>query len=174
MFMQLADSSSGIGALGFSGQAFLIQLITFLLAYLVLRHYAFGPILKALKTRRETIESGVKLGEELRKEQQEMEAKVEKVLHEARSKADEIIAGAQENGKQSIREAEDKARDKAAGIIASAEDRIKQDTAQARQALQKELVGLVADATEAIIDEKVDSAKDSKLIEAALKEAQAA
>jgi F-type H+-transporting ATPase subunit b len=157
MFMQLADSSSGIGALGFSGQAFLIQLITFLLAYLVLRHYAFGPILKALKTRRETIESGVKLGEELRKEQQEMEAKVEKVLHEARSKADEIIAGAQENGKQSIRE-----------------DRIKQDAAQARQALQKELVGLVADATEAIIDEKVDSAKDSKLIEAALKEAQAA
>jgi len=34
-------SSSGLGALGISGQALLIQLITFGLAFLVLRRYAF-------------------------------------------------------------------------------------------------------------------------------------
>lgn len=167
-------SSTGIGALGFSGQAFLIQLVTFILAYLVLRHYAFGPILKIMQRRRETIESSVKLAEQLQKEQIKLDEKVEKELHEARQQADVIIAGAQDAGRQAILEAEEKARQKAAAVLVEAEDRIKQDTTRARIGLQKELVGLVSDATEAIIDEKVDAKKDAQLIERALKEHQVA
>ena len=61
-----ADSSSGIGALGIDGKAFIIQLVTFILAYLVLQRYAFKPILKVMRDRRDTIEAGVRLGEEMR------------------------------------------------------------------------------------------------------------
>jgi F-type H+-transporting ATPase subunit b len=162
-------SSSGIGALGFDGKAFLIQLITFLLAFLVLQRYAFKPILKVMRERRETIESGVKLGEQMQKEQIAMEAKVEEALHKARQEADSIISGAQESGKAAIKEAEEKAKEKAAGILKEAEARIEQETARARKALEKELVGLISDATEAIIEEKVDAQKDASLIERALK-----
>ncbi|HEX7633063.1 MAG TPA: F0F1 ATP synthase subunit B [Candidatus Saccharimonadales bacterium] len=164
------SSSSGLGALGIDGTAFLIQLVTFVLAYLVLRRYAFGPIIKVLRERRETIESGVKLGEEMQRERAKLEEQVEKALHEARVQADSIIAGAQESAREAIREAEDKARDKAAGILKEAEGRIVTDTARARQKLEKELVGLVSDATEAIIKEKVDAKKDVELIERVLKE----
>lgn len=169
-----ADSSSGLGALGVDGRAFVIQLVTFVLAYLVLRHYAFGPILKILRERRETIEQGVKLGEDMQREKVAFEAKVSKVLHEARQEADGIIAGAHETAKQNIREAEEKARTKAAGIVAEAEDRIAQEAARIRQQLEKELVGLVAEATEAVLEEKVDQKKDTQLIERALKERQLA
>src|ERR1700689_1337769 len=113
MLTQFADSSSGIGALGFSGQAFLIQLITFLLAYLVLRRYAFGPILSALQQRREKIAESVKLTEQLQKEKAELDEKVEQSLHEARQAADTIIAGAQDTARQTVRESEDTARQKA-------------------------------------------------------------
>lgn len=172
--IDFAASSSGIGALGVSGQAFVIQLITFILAYFVLRQWAFGPIIKVLRERRETIESGVKLGEQMQKEKAELEAKVDEVLHESRQKADEILAGAQESARQAVREAEDKAREKAAGILKEAEERIVQDTARARQQLEKELVGLISEATEAIIEEKVDPKKDSQLIDRALKGRQTA
>lgn len=171
---QFGDSSSGIGALGFDGKAFLIQLITFVLAFLVLKRWAFGPIVKALNERRETIENGVKLGEQLKKEQAELEAKVTATLQETRAQADSIIAEAQDSGRQIVKEAEDKARDKAAGVVAEAESRIAQDTARARQALEKELVGLVSDATEAVVEAKLDAKKDAVLIERALKEKQAA
>ncbi len=171
---QFGDSSSGLGALGFDGKAFVIQLITFVLALLVLRRYAFGPILKVLRERRETIEQGVKLGEQMRREQAEMEDKVVKALQAARQQADQIIAGAQDSGRQAIRAAEDKARDKDAGVLKDADARIAQDTARARQGLEKELVGLVSDATEAIIEEKVDAKKDADLIRRALKERQTA
>lgn len=168
------ESSSGLGALGFDGQAFLIQLITFVLAYLLLRRYAFKPIIKILRERRETIESGVKLGEQMRKERAELEAQVEQALHDARRQADGIITSAQDSGRQAVREAEEKARAKAEGIISEAGQRIAQDTARARQELEKEVVGLISDATETIIGEKVDAKKDASLIERALKGKQAA
>jgi len=164
------DSSSGLGALGVDGKAFVIQLITFVLAFLVLRRFAFGPILKVLRERRETIESGVKLGEQMAKEKAALEQQVAEALHAARQEADTIISGAQDMGRQAIREAEDKAREKAAGILKEADSQISQDTARARKQLEKELVGLVSDATEAIIREKVDAKKDAALIERALKE----
>lgn len=169
-----SDSSSGLGALGFDGQAFVIQLITFLLAYLVLRRYAFGPITNMLRRRRETIESGVQLTEQLQKERAELETKVAKALQQARQEADDIIAGAQDTARQAIHEAEEKARHKAASVVAEAESRIMQDTTRARQRLEKELVGLVAEATEAIIEEKIDPQKDVALIDRALKEQQTA
>ncbi len=68
------DSSYGLGALGVDGHAFIIQLITFVLAFLILRRYAFGPILKVLHERRETIENGVKLGEQMKQEEAKMAA----------------------------------------------------------------------------------------------------
>ncbi len=168
--LYFGDSSSGLGALGLDGRAFIIQLITFVLAFLVLKRYAFTPIIKVLTERRETIDSGVKLGEDMKKELVELEAKVENTLHEARSKADGIVAAAQDTARDTVREAEAKAHDKADTIIAEAKERTVQDVSRARQQLEHELVGLISDAIEAIIDEKVDAKKDAALIDKALKE----
>jgi len=163
------SSSSGLSALGVDARAFLIQLITFVLALLILKRYAFKPIVKMLGERRELIESGVKLGEQMQKEEAQLAAKIEKAMHEARQEADAVIAGAQETARQTVREAEDKAREKATGILETADSRIAQDTARARKQLESEIVGLISDATEAIIEEKVDAKKDAALIERALK-----
>jgi F-type H+-transporting ATPase subunit b len=162
---------SGLGALGVDGKAFVIQLITFVLAYLVLRRYAFGPILRILQERRDTIEQGVTLGEQMQKDKAALEATVADELHKARQEADKIIAQAHTTGRQAIQEAEDAARKKADSLIAQADDRIKQDTALARKRLEKDVAGLVSEATEAIIQEKVDVRKDAALIDKALKEA---
>lgn len=170
---QFAESSSGIGALGLDGKALIIQLITFVLAYLVLRKWAFGPIMKVLNERRQTIEEGVRLGERMKQEQAELEAEVAKKLAEARKEADGIVNDANETSRQMIREAEDKARTKAAGIMQEAEDRIASETKRARKQLQGELVSLISDATEAIIGEKVDAKKDVQLIDRALQEQKA-
>jgi F-type H+-transporting ATPase subunit b len=168
-----ADNSSGLGALGVDGKAFIIQLITFVLAFLVLRRYAFSPILKVLNERRQTIESGVKLGEEMQRERAKLDDQVADELHKARVEADSIISSAQDAGRQAVRDAEEKARQKVSGILAEADSRITQDTARARKQLEKELVNLVSEATEAIIEEKIDAKKDAALIERALKESKA-
>ncbi len=163
------ESASGIGALGINPTALGIQLVTFVLAFLVLKKFAFEPIGKVLRERRELIETGVALGEEMKKERTELDKRVTKELHDARVKADGIVAEAHDAGRAAVAEAEGKAREKAEGIIADAKARGEQDVVQMRKALEKELVGLVSDATEAIIDEKVDATKDAALIDKALK-----
>jgi len=165
---QFGDSSSGLGALGVDGKAFVIQLITFVLAFFVLKKFAFKPIIKMLDERHKTIDDGVKLGEKMKQDQAALQAKMAETLAKARQEADGIIAQAQDAGRQAIHEAEDKARDKAAGILAEADERIKSETARARKKLEGELVGLISDATEAIISEKVDAKKDAQLIDRAL------
>ena len=163
------ESASGIGALGVDGKAFLIQLVTFVLAFLVLKKFAFKPIMKVLDERRQVIESGVSLGEEMKKERAELDRKVAAELAEARKEADGIVATAQDNAREVVREAEDKAKGKADNNLADAKNRIDQETARARKSLEAEMVSLVSEATEVIIGEKVDAKKDAALVERALK-----
>ena len=162
------SSSSGIGALGVNGQALLFQLVTFLLAYFILRRYAFQPILKVLQERRKLIDTGVKLGEDMQKEKAELDEKVTSVLQDARRKADGIVAEAHDAARSTVSEAEEKARVKADAIEADAHNRAEQDIVRMRKQLEADLVGLVSEATEAIIDEKVDAGKDAALIDRAL------
>ena len=169
MLQIFGDNSSGLGALGISASSFVVQLITFLLAILILRKWAFKPITRILRERREAIEKGVSFAEEMQKEKNALEAKATKALHEARVKADEIIAEAHDQSRRMIQAAEDKAKVKAESMITLAEDRIKQDANRARKQLEHELVGLISDTTEAIIGEKVDAKKDAALIDQALK-----
>ena len=163
------SEASGIGALGVDGKAFVIQLITFVLAFLVLKKFAFKPIMKVLDERRQVIDSGVPLGEEMKQERVKLDQKVAEELSEARQQADGILATAQDNARELVREAEDKAKTKAEGIITEAKVRIDQETVRARTTLQKEMVNLVSEATEVIIGEKVDAKKDAALVERALK-----
>ena len=169
-----ASEAEGIGTFGISVSALLIQLVTFLIIFLVLKKYAFQPILKVLQERRTTIESGITLGEEMQKERAELEKKIEAALAQATKEADSIVSSAEDSAKVTIREAEERAKAKAADVLKAAENRITQDTAKARQALEKEVAHLVAETTEAIIHEKLDTKKDAELIQRALKGSQAA
>lgn len=167
--VQFGSSSSGIGALGVDGKALIIQLVSFLLAFLVLKKWAFGPIVNMMEQRRKTIEDGVKLGDDMKKLRAELDQKVADELQAARLEADGIIAASQVTASQVAADTEAKAQKKADGILAEADSRIKQDTARARQKLTGELVGLISDATEAIIEEKVDAKKDAQLIDKVLR-----
>lgn len=163
-------SSSGLGALGFDWSSFVIQLITFILAYLVLRKWAFGPIIKILRERKDVIEKGVKLGEEMKKEKEQLEAKIESELVKARNKADGILSTAQESAREAIRNAEKEAQDRAEAILKEAKLDTEAEMSRAKRKLEAELSQLVVDATEALTKEKVSDTKDKALIGQALKE----
>jgi F-type H+-transporting ATPase subunit b len=164
------SSSSGLGSLGIDGKALVIQLVTFLLAFWVLQHWAFKPIVQIMEQRRKTIEDGVSLGEQMKKDKAALEAKVAEELAKARTEADGIIAEANENARQMVREAEDAAGKKADAIVKEGQSRAASEMQRARKALESQIVGWVSDATEAIIGEKVDAKKDAGIIERAIKE----
>lgn len=161
-------SASGLGALGVNWQSFIIQIITFVIVFLVLKRFAFKPILRIMSERKNLIDNGVTLGEQMKKKSVELENEIAEKLREARNQADTIIGSAQQDARELIASAETSAKEKVEQISAEAEERIKIQTAKARKDLEKEIVGLISEATEAIIEEKVDTKKDAELIDRAL------
>lgn len=164
-----SSSSSGIGALGISPSAFVIQLATFVLVFLLLKKFAFSPIIKMLQERRRIIDDGVKMGEKLAKEQAKFDAKLAATMSKAREEADHIIATGHKEAREVVREAEKSAQRKADSIIAEAEVRINEEQERAKRALEKDIVGLVAEATEVIVGEKIDPKKDAEVIDKILR-----
>lgn len=169
LFATTEESTSGIGALGVSPSAFLIQLITFLLVFLLLKKFAFKPIIRMLEERRKVIDDGVKMGQKLEKERAKLDSEVVQVMRDARVEADKIIGNGQKEAREIIREAEKAGQRKVDTMMTDAEARINEETEQAKRKLEKEIVGLVSEATEAIVEEKVDPVKDAKLIDKAMK-----
>lgn len=160
---------SGIAALHINAGAFVIQLITFVFVFALLKKFAFGPIVKKLEERRIVIEDGVKMGQRMEKEKAKLDTEVAQVMRDARTEADKIIGNGQKEAREIIREAEKVGQRKVDTMLSDAEARINEETEQAKRKLEKEIVGMVSDVTEAIVEEKVDLAKDAKLIDKALK-----
>lgn len=166
---EVHESASGIGALGISPSAFIIQLISFVFVFLLLKKFAFKPIVNLLEERHKTIDDGVRMGLRMEKEKAKLDEEVAKTIREARASADQIISAAHKDARQVVRDAEKSALLKVDRIIDDAEARIAEESAHARRTLEKELIGLVSEATEAIVGEKVDSKKDLELVKKAMK-----
>jgi F-type H+-transporting ATPase subunit b len=167
-------SSSSSGILGLNLQAFVIQLLTFIIVLLALRQWAFKPIAKLLAERRETIDSGISLGEKMRAQEAELAEKVGRELRKARTEADSIITNAEQEARATIQSAEETARTRAENLVDDAKVQIDLETQRQRVKLEKDLVGLISDVSEAIIGEKVDAKKDAALIDRAFQGRRAA
>ncbi len=169
LFAVAEAQSTGIGALGISPSAFVIQLISFLIVFAMLRHYAFKPIGRLLEERRKTIDDGVKMGLRMEKEKAKLDQDVAAAMREARVEADKIISNAHKDARDVIREAEKLAAKKSEAMIVDAEARIEAETERAKLALENDIKGLISEATEAIVGEKIDLKKDGEIIDRILK-----
>ncbi len=162
--------SQGIAALGLSPLAILAQGVTFLIFFLLVKKFALGKIVDTIETRRKTIEESLNKAEELNKQNEEAEKRVNSLLSEARKESEEIIKKSREEASAVITDAEKIAGEKAEKIIADGKLQIEAEVLKAREALKKETLGLVARATEAVLGEAVDSKKSESIIRKALEE----
>jgi F-type H+-transporting ATPase subunit b len=161
--------ASGIAALGFDPKAFLIQLVTFLLIFYILKRFAFGRIVDLLEKRRKTIEDGVTMSAKMAQEKEKLDREISKIRAETRKDAEQLLDDTKAQATTILKEAETNAAERANQIIEEARAKIDDETARARRKLEKELVGLVVEATEAVTREKLDAKKDGALITEALK-----
>ena len=166
-----AEESEGIAALGLDPMAIGAQLFTFLLLFWIVKKFALSGIVKNLQKRHDDINRGLHLTAELDKQKAELDERVEQILKVARKDADLIIAEAHTESSKVIQSAEESAGRKADDILKSAESKIERDIVNARQELKGEMASLITEATEAILNQKLDSTNDRKLVENYLKEA---
>lgn len=166
-----AEEQAGLfQALGIDLKLLITQAIAFLILVLILGKFVYPVLIKAVDSRRDQIEAGIKEAKEAQVALEKAEAKVGDMLAEARKEADGILARTHQETNALVAEAETKAKERADQIVKDARTQLQTDVAKARQALKSETIKLVADATEKIVGDKLDQSKDAALITKALQD----
>ena len=167
---QFAESNSGISSLGINAKAFLFNLITFVIVFMILRRWVFPKLVETLEARRATLEESLVQARETEAALERAEAKAEDILAKARVQADAASAEAKTQAEGIIAKAETEAGLRAERIVKEAEAHLSEERERLHQQLRHELAGLVVTTTEKVLRKKLNQSSDHELIEKSLKE----
>lgn len=155
-------------ALGVDWKLLVEQALAFLILVWLLKKFVYPALIKAIDSRRDTIEAGMKEAKESQEAAEKVQDQVAELLEQSRKEADEILARTHQEAAAMMSEAEDKAKQRAEQIVTDARAQLDNDVRKAREALKQDTIELVAMATEKVVGEKLDATKDAKLITKAL------
>ena len=141
-------------------------LVSFSILYLILRKFAWGPILGAVKEREESIKAALDAADNAKKEMENLKADNEKILNEAKTEREAMLKEAREMKSKLISDAENEAKAKAKSIVEAAKTAIQNEKNSAMNELKNTVVDLSVGIAEKLISEELaDKDKQLKMIE---------
>lgn len=147
------------------------MMCSFLILLLVLRKFAWKPILGSIKKREESIANALNSAKEAEKKLTALKSENEALLAEAKRERDLIIKEAREAREKMIGDAKTAAQEEAARITASARENINNEKMKAITELRNQVANLSVEIAEKILKEKMsDNAKQTEVMENILKE----
>ncbi|MAE30762.1 MAG: ATP synthase F0 subunit B [Verrucomicrobiales bacterium] len=146
---------------GVNAPLFISQLVAFIIVALLLKKFAYKPVLDMLEQRKARIAEAEANAEKIKAELAETQAERDKVMAEANQKAEKLIADAKEAARQ-VGEAEgQKAVKQAEEIIRKAREATEADRDRMMTELRAEVGRLVVETT-AKVSGKVLTAEDQQ------------
>lgn len=156
----------------FSPGLFFMQAFILLVLILLMRKFAWKPILTALDTREENIKNAIESAEKAKEELSALTSDKESLLKEAKAQRDTIIAEAQASANAVVEEAKNAAKSEAAEIASKAALALKAEKNAAIAELQAQAAILSVDIAEKILkNELKDKKAQETLVAEYLKEA---
>ena len=144
--------------------------VIFILLLIILKKFAWKPILKAVDDRNSSIEEALSAAEKAKEEMAELSSNNEKILYEARIERDAIIKEARGIKEQTIADAKNKASEEAEKIILSAKEQINNEKMKAMTELKNQVADIAITIAEKIIQSELkDADKQKNTITEALK-----
>lgn len=145
-------------------------LIVFVSLLLILRKYAWGPIVDAVDSREKGIQAAIDGAAELNAEAAKLLEEHREQMADARRQASEILAEAKVASERVRKELEEKARTEAQGIVERALAEIERERDGALETLRRESVDLALAAASQLMQESFDQETDRQLVERYLNE----
>jgi len=160
----------GLENLGITFTGVLAQVVCFLLLLVMLRVFAYKPILKMLDDRSEKIQHSMEQAEATRRRSFEVERESKAQIETAHKEGQVIIAQAQQIAEQLKKDAPSQARKEAEELLAKARVEIEHERLESMEQLRQEFADIAVTAAEKIIGCTMDKTTHEKLIEELLEE----
>jgi F-type H+-transporting ATPase subunit b len=145
-------------------------LLSFFVAFFVLRKYAWPQISAALDKRQRAIEESIETAERTRSEARELLEEYRERLREARSQADDIVVRARKAAEVHEREATDEARRRREELLEQTRRDIEAETRRAISEIRGEVADLTVAATEKVTRRTLTEEDQRRLVDEALSE----
>lgn len=151
-------------------QQIVSQAISFILLVVILKRFAWKPLLAILDARRARIEEDLRQvaqsKAELARLQQEYGKRLAAIEDEARTKIQQAVL----EGKRVAVEIQEQAREQGHALLRKTKDTVELEVAKAKVTLRDELISLTLSALERILQRTLDERTDRRLVESVLAE----
>ncbi|CAM3323178.1 ATP synthase subunit b [Flavobacterium longum] len=156
----------------FSLGLFIMQTLLFIGLILLLKKFAWKPILDAVNEREEGIKNALQSAENARAEMQNLQADNQRILQEARMERDTMLKEAREMKEKMIAEAKNDAQAEGEKMIAQAKAAIEGEKNAAMAELKAQVSSLSLEIAEKLLKEELSNKESQvKLVEKMLGDA---
>lgn len=144
----------------FSIGLFMWQTILFVGLLLLLRKFAWKPILNAVNERESKIADSLAMAEKAKEEMKALQSQNENLLKEARAERDAMIKDAKETASKMVEDAKSTAKEEGNKMIASAKESINSEKAAAISELKTQVAAFSIEIAEKVV--RGELASDAK------------
>lgn len=130
---------------------FIWTLLAFIIVFLILKKFAWKPILQMLAERETTIANNIAAAEKVRAEMAQMQAENEKLLAQAREERSQILKEAKETKDKIVNEAKDQAKVEADKILVNAKAQIDRERNAALVDVKNQIGNLAIEVAEKVL-----------------------
>jgi F-type H+-transporting ATPase subunit b len=157
---------------GFSLGLFIWQAILFIALILLLKKFAWKPILDSVNDREEGIKNALDAAEKAKLEMQNLQADNQKLLKEARAERESMLKDARDMKNKMIEDAKDEAKEAAGKLITQAQASIESEKKAAIAELKSQVANLSIEIAEKVVRQELSNKdKQTKLVESMLGDA---
>jgi F-type H+-transporting ATPase subunit b len=145
-------------------------LVSFGITFLVLRHYAFGPIQAVIDERRERIRQSIEEADRAREESRKLVAEHRALLAEARADAEGILAEARKSAEAQRERAKEETEEDRQRRLEETRKQIEAETRRALEQIRGEVASLSIVAAQKITKKTLTADDQKRLISEAISE----
>ena len=156
----------------FSFGLFFWQLFIFIGLILLLKKFAWRPILDSINERETSIKDALSSADEARKEMASLQEDNQKILQEARAEREALLKEARTSGADLLAKAKEDAKLEADKILSQAQDAIQNEKRTAINELKNQVAQISLEIAGKVIEGELESKeKQTSLVEKLLKDA---
>ena len=163
--LTFASAMATGGGLGINVVAFISQLVSFGIVFLILWRWGFPAITKMLDKRTAVIQEGIENAERAKRDLAEANERSEQILAEARREAQATIERAKHAANLEAERIREQATKDAERISEQQIARVQQEANRARNELNRLVVNLSIDAASRVINRSMDNNDNRRLVE---------
>jgi len=150
----------------FSFGLFFWQLFIFVGLVLLLKKYAWKPILDTVNERESSIKDALSAAAAAREEMENLQADNQRILKEARTERDTLLKEARTTSNQIVEQAKAEAKKEADKIMQQTQEAIANEKAAAVEDLKRQVAGFSLDIAEQVLKSELESeSKQKQLVE---------